>query len=358
VAYSVKRRQSGEHVAWQLGPIQLSCDGLAPACSLHAQAKLAGGITMSRIVRAAVLTLAVILPAVPAQAQSGRTFVSAAGSDTNNCANVVTPCRHFATAFAATANNGEIYVLDPANYGSLTINHAVSIQGHGWGSIAPPAAGAAITINAGPNDVVNLDGLTIDGGGVGNNGIVFNSGNSLTIANCVARNMIFEGLTFNQTGANEATLTVSNSYFSNNSDNGILIESGSSGRITASIDRTVLSRNPSGAGLLVQGSFGTGPIHVGVTDSVAANNSTGFSVQSNAGHAVISLSLTHTAASGNSLGLQVGANATLWLAQSTLSGNLPDFAISPGGAIMSYGDNYLVDPGFINSGTLTSVAKQ
>jgi hypothetical protein len=304
------------------------------------------------------ITVACSMHADPAQAQVARTFVSAAGSDSNNCANVVTPCRHFAAAFAATANNGEIYVLDPANYGSLTINHAVSIQGHGWGSIAPPASGAAITINAGPNDVVNLDGLTMDGGGIGNNGIVFNSGNSLTVANCVARNMVFEGLAFNQTGVNEATLTVSNSYFSNNSDNGILIETGASGRITAAIDRTVLSHNPSGAGLFVQGSFGTGPILVGVTDSVAANNSTGFSVKSNAGHAVIALSLTRAAASGNSIGLVVDANATLWLAQSTLSGNLPDFVASNGGVIMSYGDNYLTGPGFLNTGTLTGVAKQ
>ena len=66
-----------------------------------------------------------------------RTFVSAAGSDSNNCANVLTPFRHLATAYAATAANGEIYVLDPANYGSLTITGPVSIEGHGWASTLP-----------------------------------------------------------------------------------------------------------------------------------------------------------------------------------------------------------------------------
>jgi hypothetical protein len=66
---------------------------------------------------------------VPAQATGvSRTFVSAAGSDSNNCANVATPCRHLANAYAATAPDGEIYVLDPANYGSLTITHGVSIE--------------------------------------------------------------------------------------------------------------------------------------------------------------------------------------------------------------------------------------
>ena len=45
--------------------------------------------------------LSVCLP--PALGCGSRTFVSAAGSDSNNCANVVTPCRHLATAYAATA---------------------------------------------------------------------------------------------------------------------------------------------------------------------------------------------------------------------------------------------------------------
>src|SRR5580704_18415655 len=124
---------------------------------------------------AAAFALAATLPIAPAQAAGApRTFFSAAGSDANNCTNVATPCRHFAAAFAATATNGEIYVLDPANYGSLTITHAVSIQGHGWGSVAPPASGTAITINAPTTDDINLDGLTIDGTALSStNGIVF-----------------------------------------------------------------------------------------------------------------------------------------------------------------------------------------
>src|ERR1700692_1626098 len=85
-----------------------------------------------------VTVLIGLLPAVPAQAAGApRTFVSAAGLDTNNCTNVATPCRHLAAAYAATAPDGEIYVLDPANYGSLTIAGPVSIEGHGWASIAP-----------------------------------------------------------------------------------------------------------------------------------------------------------------------------------------------------------------------------
>jgi hypothetical protein len=107
---------------------------------------------------AAALALAVTLPAVPANAQAARTFVSAAGSDSNSCANVATPCRHLAAAYAATSPNGEIYVLDPANFGSLTITGPVSIEGHGWASIAPPSGTPAITINANTGDKINSIG--------------------------------------------------------------------------------------------------------------------------------------------------------------------------------------------------------
>ena len=114
------------------------------------------------------MSLASVLFVVPAHAGSARTFVSAAGSDGNNCSNVATPCRHLAAAFAATAANGEIYVLDPANYGSVIITHGVSIEGHGWASIAPISGGPAINISAQPSDVINIIGVVIDGVGFTN----------------------------------------------------------------------------------------------------------------------------------------------------------------------------------------------
>src|SRR5580704_16861399 len=126
------------------------------------------------IVMAAGLALAATLLPAPAQAAGApRTFLSAAGSDSNNCTNVATPCRHLAAAFAATAVDGEIYVLDPANYGSLTIDHGVSIEGHGWASIAPVSGSPAITINGGKFDKINIIGVVLDGTGLaGTTGIL------------------------------------------------------------------------------------------------------------------------------------------------------------------------------------------
>jgi hypothetical protein len=307
--------------------------------------------------------LTAILPAAPAQAAGvARSFLSAAGSDSNNCANVATPCRHMAAAFAATATNGEIYVLDPANYGSVTITHGVSIQGHGWGSIAPVSGGNGITISAPSTDVVNLDGLTIDGTALPNTaGIVFNSGGLLTVANCVVRDL-GNGLIVGNSGTLTLALTVSNSYFNDNAGNGILLQPTSSGAIIASIDRTVLSGNGF-AGLNLIGQFGISLLRATVTDSVAANNvsggnGTGFLVQSAANQSVATLAVMHSSAIANSFGISAfGANTTLVVGQSTVTGNTTGYSASSGGIIDSYGDNNIFING-ANMGSLSLVTKQ
>src|SRR6266851_3131828 len=151
---------------------------------------------MSRttIVMAAALALAVTLPAAPANAQAIRTFVSVAGSDSNPCS-LASPCRHFSAAVAATAAGGEVDALDPGAYGSFTISQAITIEGQGWSYVAPPANGAAITVNAVSGNV-NIRGVSINGVGAAGNttGIVFNTGNSLTIENCIVRNLAGSGI--------------------------------------------------------------------------------------------------------------------------------------------------------------------
>jgi hypothetical protein len=77
------------------------------------------------------------LPTAPAQAQSPRTFVSAAGNDSNPCS-FTAPCRHFQAAVNVTSAGGEVDALDPAGYGPITISQAITIEGQGWSYIAPP----------------------------------------------------------------------------------------------------------------------------------------------------------------------------------------------------------------------------
>ena len=120
------------------------------------------------------LALAGSLSAAPAQAQNARSFVSGHGSDAAACT-LAAPCRTLAAAFAATNAGGEIDVLDPAGYGALTINKAISIVNDGVGTagVLQTVAGQnAIQINAGSSDSVTLRGLTIDGLGTLTNTIV------------------------------------------------------------------------------------------------------------------------------------------------------------------------------------------
>ena len=168
-----------------------------------------------------IAALGCLLPATPARAAgAARTFVSAAGSDSNNCTNVATPCRHLATAYAATAANGEIYVLDPANYGALTITGPVSIEGHGWASIAPVVNNPAITITANPGDKINIIGVVFDGTALANTtGILFNSGGTLTVRDSVIRNFGSSGINFFPSGS--STIFLANTLVSDNASLGV-----------------------------------------------------------------------------------------------------------------------------------------
>jgi hypothetical protein len=135
--------------------------------------------TASTLALVPATLLVALLSASPARAQLNRTFVSGAGSDHNSCS-FSTPCRTFQTAFNATLAGGEIDVLNPADYGPLTITNAISIEGHGFAGIGV-ANGNGITINAGEKDAVNLSGLIIEGNGTGSEAIQYLFGRLLTI---------------------------------------------------------------------------------------------------------------------------------------------------------------------------------
>src|SRR5215475_11126009 len=123
-----------------------------------------------------------LLPVNSFAAPQARTYVSAQGSDANACL-VSSPCRTFQAALSLTVAGGEIFVLNSANYGPVTITKAVTITGEGAVAGMLSTSGAGITINAGANDVINLRGLDIDGGNSGTYGIQFTSGLSLTVQN-------------------------------------------------------------------------------------------------------------------------------------------------------------------------------
>jgi hypothetical protein len=281
-----------------------------------------------------------LLPAAPAQALAARTFVSAAGSDSNNCINVATPCRHLAAAYAATAPNGEIYVLDPANYGSLIITGPVSIEGHGWASIAPAANSAAIIVRANAGDKINIIGVVLDGAGAANsNGIVFNGGGSLTVRDSVIRNFVNVGIGFTPNVSSQ--LFVSNTVVSDNGYIGISVQSAGPGTVTGVLDHVQTENNTNDGLNANTGLTGTQAINLTVTDSVSASNKiTGITVES-FGPFPVSIMVRNSTIANNTFQGLVANNtgATILVTRSTITGNSTAWDTFAGGVVASYGDN-------------------
>src|ERR1051326_2577614 len=98
-------------------------------------------------------------------AQATRTWVSGVGDDANPCSRTA-PCKTFAGAISKTAEGGEIDVLDPGGFGTVTITKAMTIDGthgSGFGSILNSGNIAGIIINVTGGTFVNTAVVTLRG---------------------------------------------------------------------------------------------------------------------------------------------------------------------------------------------------
>jgi hypothetical protein len=308
---------------------------------------------------ALVTMLACLLHAAPAYAQANRTFVSGSGSDSNPCT-VASPCRSFQAAFNATVVGGEIDVLEPAGYRTLSITHAISIQGHDYAGISVPSGGTGITISSSVTGEVNLRGLLIDGGGSGSTGISSSAG-SLNVQDCVIRNLTNFGI-FVDASANSPTVFVSDTLVSDIApgtvslfDFGIAVGALNDGKATAVLTRVHVDNSANGIKMnLIVGD-------ASIVDSVVSN-STGYGVIAEFGgftsaNGVVT-TIRHSDIANNGTGVYAnggGASATIVLSQSILHGNATAWSGQNGGSILSTSDNLIVDnaggnpaPGTVN----------
>jgi hypothetical protein len=297
--------------------------------------------------------LACGLSAAPAQAgPPNRTWVSGKGTDSDACA-LVAPCRTFAFALTQTAAGGEIDVLDPADYGTVTITKAVSIVNDGVGVAAIGAeSGNGVTINAGASDSVHLRGLTIDGTGL--YGILFTTGGTLEIENCVVRNFANAGI--NIVPSTSSSFSVSNTIVSNNLANGILVVPLESAVVTGVLSEVTANNNFNG--IFVNGRLTTGAsLNVIIVDSVASNNN-GFGViaASASGNAATAVMLRNVVASNNVTGLSAVQNVILRVAHSVVTGNNTGVNRSGSGILNSYRDNDINGNTNDNTAVLTPLA--
>jgi len=89
-----------------------------------------------------------------------RAWVDPGGSDVNPCSRTA-PCVTFAQAVTRVAQNGVVNVLSDGDYGPVTIDHALTIDGAGAAAAIDVSSGSAITVAAGAGEKVTLAHLAL-----------------------------------------------------------------------------------------------------------------------------------------------------------------------------------------------------
>jgi Right handed beta helix region len=298
-------------------------------------------VFLSAIVAAATLALS-----LPAQAQNGtltRSFVSSAGVDTNACS-ITAPCATFAHAYTVIGANGIIAALDPGKYGPLSITTPVTVNGNGWAAITAPAGGNGITIAAGTGNVI-LTGLEVDGAGAGYNGIVFQSGASLTISNCIVKDFVEQtnnglsglGISIQPTGGSTIDFTIVNTTVLNNKFAGIgYIPVSGSATANGAIDHVVATNNVLGIDVETALASG-GTANVSISNSVASNN-TGNGITVLPGSGTITATIDNDELNNNAYGVYDSGSVTIVLSRSVITNNT-QYGILNQGTVETYGDN-------------------
>jgi hypothetical protein len=292
----------------------------------------------------AAVVAALLVAASPAQALVVRAWVSGKGSDIAGCGAPANACRTLQyTHDHIVSAGGEIDILDPAGYGTLTITKAISIVNDGVGTAGVQTNnGDAITINAGLNDAVYLRGLNIDGLGSGFSGIDFKAGGSLTVVNCVVRHFGFDGLFINP-AAGALTISISDSIFQNNGSMGIQYLATGTAAANVVVNRVTADNNDTGIGVINENS--SAATRFTITNSDASNNTTvGMSAENVAtGDLHVEIN-TSTAENNTRWGLFVNKTADTHIARSVFDFNgeygINNSSTAPG-AVYSSGDSHL-----------------
>jgi hypothetical protein len=132
----------------------------------------------------------------PVAALPEHTWVSNTGSDANT-GSANSPYADFQTAVADTAPGGEVSVLNPGDYGPVTINNSITIEGNGVGEITFTGS-EGVYINGGSAMAVtlrglHLNGLSSPGNPQGASGVFLGGGAPGAVASLVVENCTIDG---------------------------------------------------------------------------------------------------------------------------------------------------------------------
>lgn len=280
-----------------------------------------------------------LLTSQSAHAQATRTWVSGVGDDVNPCSRTA-PCKTFAGAISKTAAGGEINVIDPGGFGTVTITKSITIDGGGIEGSILSSGTTGVVVNAAATDVVRLRNITIDGGGTGLNGVRFLAGAALildgvSIHNCNGVNG--NGLAF-LPGASSRLVVINTAITNNVNGGGVLIQPGVGGFARVSLDNVTVSNNKFG-------------IKVNDRSDVSVRDSL---VSSNAGNGVLAFSASQATVVevdnsqitlngvGNAVAAGIkseGALASVTISENLIAGNQNGLLTASGGSLLSFGSN-------------------
>ena len=262
-----------------------------------------------------------------AQAQAPRTWVSGNGNDFNTCTTTAAPCRTFTGALAKTAAGGEISVSAPGDFGPVSINKSITIDGGGIGGSITASGVNGIVVSASPSDTVRLRNLSINGVGSGINGIRYLSGKNLHVENVTIQDFTSHGIDVNL-GSNDGNLTLKDSYINNCVIVGVRMQV-STGTATASLDRVRLQYCQFGLDTVSGGS-------ATISNSVVSHNTSMGIVAENA----TVINVESTVVSNNSMGV-VGFSGTalVRLSNTDIFNNGTGISIAPGTTVATFQNN-------------------
>jgi hypothetical protein len=247
-----------------------------------------------------------------ANAQATRTWVSGVGDDANPCSRTA-PCKTFAGATSKTATGGEISVLDPGGFGTVTITKSLTINGThgaGFGSISAALAPSGVLVNNAAA-VVRLKSLDINGMGTGTDGIKIIAALKVYIEDTKIDGFTGRGINDIRTTAN-GFLNVTDCNVSSTAGSGVTIIPGVGGSVTATLDN-VHSQGSANSGYAQSGNVkGT------VRNSVFTGNAmNGMFADGTGGE----LNIDHCVTSHNNVGLFVGSPAVVRMVTTMITNN-------------------------------------
>lgn len=307
-------------------------------------------MTYSRTLRFLFCAAVVVTFSTAAFGQATRTWVSGVGDDVNPCSRTA-PCKTFAGAISKTAANGEISVLDPGSFGTVTITKGITLNGTGTLAAITSAGTNGIQVNDGatatPNTiVVIIRDIAINGVGTGTFGVRYLSGKSVMIDHCWIYGIGAtgagqgRGIEVNKTAA--GNLKVLNTVIENCFEDGVHMTT-TAFQLLSTFSNTEIM-NCGGDGIEAAANTLMAIHNSRITHNANGIRSSGSGCQFNIDDVFISYS---------SVGLQASAGSTFRVSDSTITQNATGLSLN-GGVIDSFQGNSLMGnttPGAFSSTT-------